>query len=301
MATFDPDRTGEFGAELIAPGSYLLERLFAAAMARGRHEIVRLDDASPDWPSEVLRKGGLLGLGPWQVRFETDAPMALFGFRITLLSDGKQEGFRVIAVRPGDPVGWEVPWSVASRPLPPVSAQVALDLRRMYEAAINALSDVAKDEVERFRKIALTSLEEEVRRIFRFFDGAITSVRDADPREFEALTRAINAERDRRLEEALERFEPRAHASLTSIRIVLVPAALASLALQDAPIEIRMDAFTQSIRGLRCELCRSEDGPWSSVRPVRCVSCAAREDGFAPLPARPPSGTPRRRSSDAAA
>jgi hypothetical protein len=39
--TFDPERSGEFDAELVAPGSYFLEKLVALSAERGRWDAVR--------------------------------------------------------------------------------------------------------------------------------------------------------------------------------------------------------------------------------------------------------------------
>lgn len=293
VATFDPTRGGEFGAELVAPGSYLLDRMLSVAMVRGRHEAVRMHLGPSAWVREALEAAGLGEEARWEVHREGETLVALFGFRITLTSDEKQERFRVIAVRPGEDPGWEIPWSLASVPLPRARIESGLDLRPLHAVAIRTLSALSVEDVEGFRKAALGSLEQEVRRIFRFYDGAMRAAREASPPEEGSLGDAIKAERDRRLEEALERFEPKASARLVSVRVVFAPFVDAVLRDGHQDLRIRIDAFTRSVRGLRCGACRSQEGPWSSVAPARCVRCGSTGVESSRPPSRRPSDTPR--------
>lgn len=293
VATFDPARGGEFGAELVAPGSYLLDRMLSLAMVRGRHEAVRMDAVSPGWVAETLDDAGLADRALWEVQTEGETFVALFGFRITMTSDEKQEQFRIIAVRPGEDLGWEIPWSLASSPLSRTRIDSDLDLHPLHEVAIRTLSALSLEDIEGFRKAALGSLEQEVRRIFRFYDGALQAAREASRTDGASVGDAIKAERDRRLEEALERFEPRASARLVSVRVVFAPSVHAVRREGAHDLKIRIDAFTRRVRGLRCETCRSEDGPWSCVAPTRCARCGPTEAGSVRPPIRPPSGIPR--------
>src|SRR2546430_16564305 len=71
-------------------------------------------------------------------------------------------------------------------------------------------------------------------------------------------------ERDRRLAEAVERFDPKATASLCSVRAVFAPTARVRLEFQGGAIaDIHMDAWSRRIRGLVCEICHGTEGPWS--------------------------------------
>src|SRR6266571_2132194 len=108
-----------------------------------------------------------------------------------------------------------------------------------------------RDEVERFRAKSLGLLEEEVRRIFGYFDRTVSEIRDADPDGSADLVRAVMAERDRRLAEALERFEPRATAVLCSIRAVLTPSVRMRVPLVEGDAEVRLDAWSRQARVTR--------------------------------------------------
>src|SRR5207249_3914933 len=81
------------------------------------------------------------------------------------------------------------------------------DLEAAYRLATESLRTTTGVEVERFRTRSLGLLEEEVRRIFGYFDRTIDGLRESDPGGSQDLLRAVMAERDRRLTEAVERLE----------------------------------------------------------------------------------------------
>lgn len=276
--TFDAERIGEFDAELVAPGSYLLEKLLALATRRGRWDIARLSDVKEDWAFQTLREQMPAALvDAAEISESKDQPLALFAFRTALTSDEKREAFRLIAASVDGSEAWEVDWPVREDGLVPAGLPgYAPDLVPAYHAASSVLEDALRSDLEAFRKVSLASLEEEVRRIFRYFDGTVAEVREASPSGAEDVVRAIEAERDRRLAEAVERFEPHATASLCSVRVVLAPTARFIVHPErGAAFEVRVDALTRRPRGL---------------------PAAITEDEPAPLPARPPSDTPRRRT-----
>lgn len=275
--TFDPDRVGEFDAELVAPGSYVLEKLLGLATHRGRWDVARFVPTATDWVAEAL-----LGAGARLPPSESvpvppiEEPLSLFAFRTALTSDEKREGFHLIAVAIDASEGWIVPWPLPAEGVLSASFPgLAPDLEAAYRTACGVLEEATRDEREAFRKASLTALEEEVRRVFRYFDGTVDEVRAAAPSGADDVVRAIEAERDRRLAEALERFEPHAVASLCSARILFVPTARVTLELDGKRWPVAVDALTRHVRGL---------------------PTAIREAGPAPLPDRPPSGTPRPRT-----
>lgn len=278
--TFDPDRVGEFDAELVAPGSYLLEKLLGLATRRGRWDVARLAMLPDGWAMEAVKalRGVTLAGGKEDAPEETEESLFVFAFRTALTSDEKREGFHLIAVAADNSEGWEVPWPLSEEGLHAAPLPESLpDLEGVYRTARETLERGIREETEAFRRASLTSLEEEVRRIFRYFDGTVAEVREAAPSGAEDVIRAIEAERDRRLAEALERFEPHALASLCSVRILLVPTWLARVQTEGGETrEVRIDALTRHIRGL----------------PTRITG-----GGPAPLPAGPRSGTPRRRTT----
>ncbi len=251
--TFDPDRVGEFDAELVAPGSYALERLLGLATRRGRWDVVRLAIPPAGWIDGTLSREGLLpaGNGVSSSAASAEEPLFLFAFRTALTSDEKRESFHLIAVAADASEGWNVPWPLPEEGIVPAPVPgFAPDLEPAYRKACEVLESETRDETETFRKASLTSLEEEVRRVFRYFDGTVGEVRAATPSGAEDVVRAIEAERDRRLAEALERFEPHGVASLCSVRIAFVPMARVPVRGKEGSATVCVDALTRQVRGL---------------------------------------------------
>src|SRR5436309_2246544 len=226
--SFDPDRSREFEAELVAPGSYFLERLVSVVTRRGRWNTSQCMVSGTEWISEALRESGLdpeTGVSS-RVDGIEDELLLLFAFRVTLVSDEKRESFHLVAVSLVDGSTWPVdPDRTARRLMPHPSPEVRPDLETAYRLATEFLRLATGVEVERFRTRSLGLLEEEVRRIFGYFDRTIEGLRESDPGGSQDLLRAVMAERDRRLTEAVERFDPKASAALCSIRAILVPTA----------------------------------------------------------------------------
>lgn len=276
--TLDADRVGEFDAELVAPGSYLLEKLLELATRRGRWDVARMTFPSSDWIEETLGTiPNLPSMDPSpDAAVPTEQLLLIFAFRTALTSDEKREGLHLIAAVPDGSDAWLVPWPLPEAGLAPaVLPGLAPDTEAAYRRARAVLEHALRDETESFRKASLTALEEEVRRIFRYFDGTVAEVREAAPSGAEDVVRAIGAERDRRLAEAVERFEPHAVASLCSLRILLVPVASMRVTTEAGSFEVSIDALTRHVRGLPAGLTGA---------------------GSAPLRERPPSGTPPRRT-----
>ncbi len=248
--TFDADRVGEFDAELVAPGSYLLEKLLGLATRRGRWEVVRVVAASDTWVQDAVRRD-FGSTAKVETLGSEEEPLALFAFRTSLTSDEKREAFHLIAATLDGRESWAVDWplpegDVSLAPLP----GVAPELGRAYEQAQETLRATIGEDAAAFQKTSLAALEEEVRRIFRYFDGTVAEVRQAEPAHADDVVRAIEAERDRRLAEALERFEPRAVASLCSVRVAVAPTARVRVRTGDGTrTEARVDALTRHVRG----------------------------------------------------
>src|SRR2546427_8861202 len=107
---FDPERNREFEAELVAPGSYFLERLVSVVTRRGQWDVSQCTISGTGWISEALRE---CGLGPEtavssHVDGIEDELLLLFAFRVTLVSDEKRESFHLVAVSPADGSAWPV-------------------------------------------------------------------------------------------------------------------------------------------------------------------------------------------------
>ncbi len=267
VLAFDPAHVGEFGAELVAPGSYFLERLFARATQRGRWDAVRVEAVDGSWVAPAIAASGLAVAATPEVVEVMEDVLLVFSFRTTLASDEKREAFHCFAVSTGDDSVWAVDGADASTVVPVPLPDLRTKLEPAYRRASEALTNRMRDEVERFRAKSLGLLEEEVRRIFGYFDRTVSEIREADPDGSADLVRAVMAERDRRLAEALERFEPRATATLCSIRAVLTPSVRMRVPLDDGDADVRLDAWSRRARVTR--------------------GASAR------LPGRPPSDTPR--------
>lgn len=299
--TLDPDASGRFGAELVAPGSFALERILGAAARRGREGTSTFRPGSEAWPREAFVAGGLVGLSAAHVDTAVlgEERLLVFAFRVSLTSDEKEESFHLVAVdRDGEtwPIRRALPWSgLEDGGSPPGPSEVDA-ARRLAEAA---LGRELADEVEAFRNRSVQRLDEEVRRILRYYDRTVEEIRAAGPTGLPDLVRAVEAERDRRLGEALERFDPKAAATLTSIRAVTVPTA--NLEMRPTrngigSIVVRVDAWTCAVRGARCARCGASVGPWTwrAPRGLLCAGCAPTTAASARPRAGRRSGTPPR-------
>ena len=297
--TFDPERVREFDAELVAPGSYLLEKILFLATSRGRWDSERFETSDADWVGKALSASGLTSEAG--VRFEVEAiderALLLFSFRVSLVSDEKREQFHVIAVSPTADSAWEWDAGGTDAGLSPGSALIPQDVEAAYRLATHALQERTRETVHRFRAMSLHLLEEEVRRIFGYFDRTMEEMREADPDASTDLLRAIQAERDRRLTETLERFDPKAKASLCSIRAVFVPTARARLGFAgDRWVVVTVDAWSRHVTGLVCQACGGKDGPWITQESgVRCRRCGPTRAESAPPRGGLRSDTPRPR------
>ena len=297
--SFDPERSGEFEAEMVAPGSYFLERLVSVVTRRGQWDVSRCAVTATDWISDALRESGLDPETAVSSRVDgiEDELLLLFAFRVTLVSDEKRESFHLVAVSLVDGSTWPEDPDRADRGLVPHPAPaIRPDLEAAYRLATESLRTTTGVEVERFRTRSLGLLEEEVRRIFGYFDRTIDGLRESDPGGSQDLLRAVMAERDRRLTEAVERFDPKASASLCSIRGILVPTARLEIEFPDgARTESRLDAWSRRLRSLACGMCGGTEGPWRPSRDgLRCARCAATQAESARPRGRPRSDTPRR-------
>jgi hypothetical protein len=276
--TFDPARAGDFDAELVAPGSYFLERIVSLAVRRGRWDVARYVPPA-EWVPGALSGSGLdpdSGVRGDVLRIE-DTVLIVLSFRVTLLSDEKREALHMIAVSPATGAAWELdPGFPTSDLIATPEATIPLNLEEAYRIATQVLREKSRASVDRFRAASLRLLEEEVRRIFGYFDRTRDEIQGADPAGSDDLVRALDEERDRRLSETLERFDPRAKASLCSIRAVLTPTAHVRLRLPGgAPEDVTLDAWSRHVAGLVCPVCHRTEGPWHLREGfgVRCAQC----------------------------
>src|SRR2546422_8722199 len=90
--SFDPERSGEFEAEMVAPGSYFLERLGSGVTRRGQWGVSRCAVTATGWISDALRESGLDPETAVSSRGGgiEDEFLLLFAFRGTLVSDEKR-------------------------------------------------------------------------------------------------------------------------------------------------------------------------------------------------------------------
>ena len=296
--TFDPERVRQFDAELIAPGSYLLEKILSLAMGRGRWDVARFEAPEANWVEEALAGSGLapqVGLRCEVLGME-DQLLLLFSFRTSLVADEKREEFHMVAVAPSIGAAWRHDSGDSEAGLTPAPDLAPPDLGPAYGLATGILRDTTRESVDRFRATNLQLLEEEVRRIFGYFDQTTAEIRAADPGGSEDLLRAIRAERDRRLTETLERFDPKAKATLCAIRAIVAPMARVRLRFSNQTLgDVTVDAWSRHLNGLTCDFCGGTEGPWSlQDRGVRCGRCPPMRAESVPPRGRPRSDTPRR-------
>lgn len=298
--TLDPNRVGEFDAELLAPGSYLLEKIVALAIGRGRWDVARFEAPIGDWVDGALSKAGLGAESRVrrEVRDVQASVLFEFSFRVTLESDEKREYLHRMVASPTTASAWEAdPESEESGLGPASEAVVPETVKAAYRLAAEALRETTKPAVDAFRSATLRLIEEEVRRIFGYFDRTIEEIQRSEPDTSPDLVRAIQGERDRRLTETLERFDPKARARLCSVRAIVAPMARVHLRLPVGPgVDVFVDPWSRHVAGLACDLCHRGDGPWrpQDSGTIRCARCAATRVESARLRGRPRSDTPPR-------
>lgn len=296
---FDAAHSGEFDAEFVAPGSYILEKVISLATRRGRWDVARFESREDSWPAAALDEAGLgpaSGVVSSIGSIEEDL-LLVFSFRVVLVADEKRETYHRIAVSIRDGFVTELESDPDdTRTIPAEFPQPRPDLESSYRIAAESLRSRTQVDLDAFRTKNLALLDEEVRRIFGYFDSTVDEVRESDPDRSQDLIRAIMTERDRRLTEAVERFDPTANATLCAVRALFVPTARIRVVFADgSDSEVRVDAVSRRIRGLRCAACQGSSGPWQrSENQLVCGNCAPTRGASAPLPARPPSDTPRR-------
>ena len=299
VMTLDPERVGEFDAELVAPGSYRLEKILSLAARRGRWDAARFEPPTSDWAVAALTESGFdpPSLVRAEVRDVLPSVLFEFSFRVTLISDEKREHLHRIAASPMTGSAWELDSASMEAGLFPASeaAFAAETIEVAYRLATDALRDRARSEVESFRSANLALLEEEVRRIFGYFDRSIEQIQKADPGGSRDLVHAFEDERDRRLAETLDRFDPKARASLCSVRAIVTPVARIRLHLpNEARIDMVIDAWSHHTAGVKCEFCHREEGPWQLLGPghIQCARCASMQVESVRPRGRPPLDTP---------
>src|SRR5439155_12077336 len=96
-----------------------------------------------------------------------------------------------------------------------------------------------------------------------------------------------------RLTETLERFEPKAKATLCTIREIFAPMARVRLRFSNHTLaDVTVDAWSRHLNGLACDFCGGREGPWSlQDRGVRCGRCPPTRAESVPPRGRPRSET----------
>jgi len=182
--TFDPERTGDLRAELVAPGSLFLERIVSLAASRGRWDVARFEAPGADWIERALSE---CGLGSERgVRCKTEeigeTVLVLLSFRVSLVADEKRERFHLIAVSPTTGSAWEVdPVTADSGLIAIPDARVPPDLEAAYRLGTEKLRETSAKQSIGSGPRASTSWRKKSRRIFGYFDRTIEEIQAADP------------------------------------------------------------------------------------------------------------------------
>lgn len=309
---FDPEALADHpGAELVAFGNPLLDRIFADAQARGRTARIFLSGFNlfPHDLAAQVRRGLTAPEGvdvlPGEGRV-LHHETALFTFQVTFVSDEKEQDLIPVAVdlRHGRLVRHlpEVLARAAISEAPPVPYPdaAAIPLAEAYalarEEAVRAI-DVAAHA----RRAELSArLSRETARVRRYFADlraeladrrARASAKGADRSRVEEQAQALDREEGARLDELARKLALDVHVRLSS-RLsvaqpkVIVPLRLATRDGRDGRAEVVWDPATDRVEPLTCPGCR---------RPTRTVALAAAGAVTCPACAAPAAPAARRR------
>jgi hypothetical protein len=270
--SFDPATAAAAArVDLVAEGSYLLDRIIEDATRSGWHTVARVE--APETPPAEVISGALR---PRNATVGVDAassesvPHLLFNFRVRLMTDERVDRFESVLIdtrsgkerRPAQSLFDE------RLSLPEGDSVDRAGIAEAYRTACRALEARVEAGVKAFRDGAEALRKAEVERITSYFDRSVNEVLDSKT-SGAAEARAFEMERERRLAEADEKFRFVGDVELCNVRTVLLDVTRAEATFSNRgarrTIPVEFDAANLEVAPLPCEVCGA-----STAEPVLC-------------------------------
>ncbi len=265
--TFDPALVERYeGVEIITPGSLLLDRILDDATSRGHHCVGRVE-ASESPPVEEVLAANMKIKGARSEIVSTASeqlPYFLFAFRVTLVTDEKTELLEEVLVNSRSRVAHQVNelFLEESLALPEEISSIG-DLHGSYKAACEILEKHIAEKVKEVIRNAKGRQEDEESRINGYFNGLVREAMESKmPHQLGSVLKALDDEREKRLEETKAKYDLDARVMLASVRTILVPTTnlVVRLVSQEISRELHLeyDEIGLEVSPQRCEGCERE-------------------------------------------
>lgn len=259
---FDPGAGGSAArVDLVAVGSYFLDRVVEDAARSGWHTVARIEaGATP--PGDVVAASLRPRNATVSVASATteSVPHLLFNFRVRLSTDERVDRFESILVdlRTGKERRVAAVLFGEGLSLPEDRAVDGAGIADAYRAACRALEARTESAAKAIREEAESLQKAEVERITMYFDRSVNEVLDARA-DGGGEARALGQERERRLAEAEEKYRFVGEAELCNVRTVLLDVTRADVTLEHRgarrTIPLEFDAANLEVPPTPCEVC----------------------------------------------
>ena len=269
---FDPEKAATAArVDLVAEGSYLLDRIVEDAARNGWHTVARIDapETSPAdlIASSVRPKNAAVTL----VSSSTDSvPHLLFNFRVRMMTDERIDRFESVLV--DTRTGKERPCAAClfeeGLALPEEGGVDWAGIAVAYRFACGALEARVESDAKAFRDQADSLRHAEMERITSYFERSVNEALDSKVAG-DSEARALELERERRLAEAEEKYRFTGEVELCNVRTILLDVTRVDVALthRGAHRVISMDYDSANLRvpPVLCEVCGAV-----AAEPVLC-------------------------------
>ena len=270
---FSPEAAaGASRVELVAVGSYVLDRIIEDAARSGWHTVERLE-ATPDETARFAAQAIRPTNASLEVGSISTEPVVhlLFNFRVRLTTDERVDRFESILIDVGSrterrtaPALFEERASLNEEGGPE-----SVEIADAYRIACAALEARVESAVRPLREQAEALRKAEVERITSYFDRSVNEVLDSKVADGRDQIRALEGDRERRLAEAEEKYRFTGEVELCNVRTVRLDVTKADLMLSHRgarrSIPVEFDCMRVEVGPLRCEVCAA---PMAS--PVLC-------------------------------
>ena len=269
---FDPEKAATTArVDLVAEGSYLLDRIVEDATRIGWHTVARIE--APETPPADMIVGSVRPKNATVTvacAVTDSVPHLLFNFRIRMMTDERIDRFESVLIdtRTGKERGCAPCLFEERLALPEEGVVDWAGIADAYRLACGALEARVQLDAQAFRDQADSLRRSEMERITSYFERSVNEALDSKGAGG-AEARALELERERRLAEAEEKYRFTGEAELCNVRTVLlgVTRADVSLAHRGAHrvISMEYDSANLQVPPMFCEVCGA-----AAAEPVLC-------------------------------